>query len=216
MNNTLSKPSDIRISKYNYSASMIISLITAIVLMLTNISYINIILFTILIFCVSLFYLTRNKLIEGGEFDAIVTTNDTATNKILDGIGTVLANNGYDVSTIITPAYMAELKSIVSSMTTTDVNNSSTSGIHAPYIDTTSKAKNDKLFDAYHKINLIVSCGNFNHTDCDAADSCIWVNNTSNTGVNSLCERGDKSGPYPLRNPNGSLVDVDYNYYKIK
>ena len=156
MTNTLFGQSGICISKYKYSASLIISLLTTIVLTLTTMSYINITLFSILILCVSLFYLSRNDVIEGGEFDSIITTSNLNVNNILNGIGTVLTNNGIDVSDMLTQEYIAEATSIVSSLTTHGVNNSSTSSINdnGPYIDTTHRTKNEKVFDAYSKINF--------------------------------------------------------------
>ncbi len=214
MTNTLIGQSSICISKYKYSASLIISLLTAIVLTLTTISYINIALFSILILCVSLFYLSRNNVIEGnvdvGDGQALRGLSSSAVNAILSGFDNVLKAHITDINLVNGLATSLANQPALDNQSITDgANNSSTSiNNNGPYIDTTIRTKNDKVFDAYYKINLNGSCSAFNNTQCDAEDSCIWVNN--------ICERGDKSGPYPLKNSNGSLVDVDYNYYKIK
>ena len=204
----------------NLSKSLGISLITAIVLKLTNISYVNISLFAILIFCVSLLYLSSNKVIEGIDaINSMPTTNNQKANNIMAGIGSVLADNDIDVGTIFSPDYIKELTDIVSSIShSQNPLDTSTSGISEPgsYIDTTSRTKNSKLLDVYYNFKSNESCSILNESDCVDVDNCIWVNNKSNTGGISLCERGDKSGPYPKRNPDGSLFDVDYDYYKIK
>ena len=236
MTNTLFGQSSICISKYKYSASLIISLLTVIVLTPTTMSYINITLFSILILCVSLFYLSRNNVIEGdqnidtaGATIGVISADDdinegdvtglnpSVVNDIISGFDQVLQANSANISLVneITQR-LANQASLDSRTTTAGANGSSTSiNGNGPYIDTTPRTKNDKVFNAYYMINprstetsLHESCSAFNNTQCDARDSCIWVNN--------ICERGDKSGPYPIRVSDGSLVDVDYNYYKLK
>ena len=210
MNNTLDNPLVMKISKYKYSISLIISLLSAAVLALTNISYINIILFAILIFLISLFYLSRNKVIEG-------SSDSEKANSIIAGITNVLTANNIKSENYPNAEYIAQLTDIVNSISAKSgpgSTSTSTSNVNAPYIDTTPKTRNDKVLYAYSRVNIRESCNEFNHTECDSKDSCVWVN--SITGNISRCERGDKSGPYPARNANGSLVDVDYNYYKIK
>ena len=222
MTNTLFGQSGICISKYKYSASLIISLLTVIVLTPTTMSYINITLFSILILCVSLFYLSRNNVIEGavGDVDpddAATALDRAAVNAIISGFDQVIQANSANISLVISKATEIANQTSLDSRTTTDSANGGSTSINnnGPYIDTTTRTKNDKVFNAYYMINprstetsLNESCNSLNNIQCDAIDSCIWVNN--------ICKRGDKSGPYPLRNPDGSLVDVDYNYYKLK
>ena len=222
MTNTLFGQSSICISKYKYSASLIISLLTVIVLTPTTMSYINITLFSILILCVSLFYLSRNNVIEGADGDdnnAVDTTplDRSAVDAIISGFEQVIQANSETITRVIAETTAAANQASLDNLTTTAGANGSSTSINGngPYIDTTPRTKNDKVFNAYYMINprstetsLHESCSAFNNTQCDARDSCIWVNN--------ICERGDKSGPYPIRVPDGSLVDVDYNYYKLK
>lgn len=229
MINTLREPLDMCISKYTYSVSLLISFITAILLKLNNISYINITLFAVLIFCISLMYLSRNKVIEGidamddmmdtkKEYDSYLNTTNELASKVKGDIFNVLETNGIDAKALISQDSITELTKIIQSIS--DPSETPKKNINGPIIDTTSKTKNNKLLDAHkyiYNINNVISCDILTENQCVAADDCIWVNRKSNTGGNiSLCERGDKSGPYPKRNPDGSLSDVDYDYYKIK
>ena len=106
MTNTLFGQSSICISKYKYSASLIISLLTVIVLTPTTMSYINITLFSILILCVSLFYLSRNNVIEGADGDdnnAVDTTplDRSAVDAIISGFEQVIQANSETITRVI-------------------------------------------------------------------------------------------------------------------
>ena len=242
------------ISTYKYSASLIISVITAIILSVINLPFMHISLITILMFCISLFYLYSNKLIEGNTPSTPVTTATLAeaeseaaateatlasssktptpeaslmVDNVIDGVGGVFKKLDLpvDIKAGLDPSYITELKGIVSSITDPGAKAAATldalvpDANKIPNIDTTPKTQNTnvlKTLGAIRDIKSKTTCNYSQETECVAADSCIWVIRKSNNNINTTsCERGDKSGPYPVRNTDGSLTDVDRDFYKI-
>ena len=204
------------IQKFKNTASLIISLLTAVVLSLTNMSYMNILLLTVIMFCITSFYLYSNKILEGD------TNISDVLSRVGDAINSTTGAPPIDFSTVVSPEYINSLTDTLGSefqrTATATATVVGSSGTTAPvvYIDTTPKKSNSNILDVINKINLHVPCINLEETSCNLADGCIWVNRKSNGSNVSLCVRGDKSGPYPAKNSDGSLYDVDINYYKLK
>ena len=238
------------VSKNKYSVSLIISLTTAVILSITNLSYTHISVIAIFMFGISLVYLYSYRLIEGAESaedkqsrelkeaqeysSQEVSGNTPATadssakiDKIIDGIDSVVKDAGFPADSIksaLTPEFITEIKGIVSSIidpvTDANLDKLAPGANGIPHIDTTPKTQNIKVaqtINAVRDTNSTEKCNYSQETECVAADSCIWVIRKSDIkGTTTLCERGDISGPYPSRNVDGSLIDVDRDYYKLK
>jgi len=241
------------VSKNKYSVSLIISLITAIILSITNLSYTHISVIAIFMFGVSLVYVYSNRLVEGNESaetqsrelkeaqeysssqevsgNTPVTADSSAkVDKIIDGIDSVVKGADFpediSIKSALKPEFIAEIKGIVSSIIDPSVTADANLDKLAPgangiqNIDTTPKTQNIKVaqtINAIRDTNSPEKCNYSQETECVAADNCIWVIRKADIkGTTMLCERGDISGPYPSRNADGSLTDVDRDYYKLK